>query len=75
MMGCGGEIKKISRGLAMHIISTRKPLGLFYVLESGIYTGIDNLSGNAWTESFTDLRKCECWLGNPNIEMEEFYEQ
>jgi hypothetical protein len=61
-------IKKITTDQAKSVIETREPLGLFYVLENGIYTGIDNSNGYAWTEEFTGLRKCKLWLNNPNIE-------
>jgi hypothetical protein len=61
-------IKKISTEWASSVIETREPLGLFYVLENGTYTGIDNSSGNAWTEEFKGLRQCRQWLSDPNIE-------
>jgi len=64
------EIKKIAKEFAASIIDTRRPLGLFYVLETGVYIGIDNSNGHAWTEEFNSLRKCKRWLTNPNIEAE-----
>jgi len=63
-------IRKISRDQADKLIDTRIPLGLFYYLDAGIYVGIDNTSGQAWTEAFQNLRKCKQWLSNPNIEAE-----
>ena len=63
------KIKKISYERAEGIIDTRKPLGLFYTLLAGIYVGIDNSTGEAWTESFPDLRKCKQWLSNRDIEI------
>lgn len=38
------------------------PLGLFYLKEGVQYIGIDNSSGNAWTEEFSDLAACLMWL-------------
>ena len=38
------------------------PLGLFYLKEGAQYIGIDNSSGNAWTEEFSDLAACLMWL-------------
>jgi hypothetical protein len=61
-------IKKITTEQALSVIETREPLGLFYVLENGTYTGIDNSSGNAWTEEFKGLRECRRWLSDPNVE-------
>ena len=70
-MKVNAEIQKISSEQAKKIIDTRSPLGLFYVLEAGTYTGIDNSNGQAWTEEFPSLRKCKRWLRDPNIEAEE----
>jgi len=64
------EIRKVSHDQAVEIIDTRIPLGLFYYLDAGIYVCIDNFNGQAWTETFPNLRKCKRWLSNPNIEAE-----
>ena len=60
-------IRKITPEQADSIIETRKPLGLFYVLEAKVYVGIDNSNGQAWTEDFPNLQKCKRWLSNPAI--------
>lgn len=60
-------IRKITLEQANTIIDTRQPLGSFYVLEAGIYIGIDNSNGQAWMEEFPNLQKCKCWLSNPNV--------
>ena len=65
------EIEKISYEQAERIIDTRYPLGLFYVLRDGVYIGIDNSNGHAWTEEFPNLRKCKRWLNNRNIIAED----
>ena len=65
------EIKKINLKMAEDVINTRVPLGLFYVLGVGLYTGIDNSYGDAWTETFPDLRRCKRWLSNKNIDINE----
>lgn len=47
---------------AERIINTRKPLGLF-VLDTGAgIIGIDNSTGDAWTEDFPDMTECLLWL-------------
>lgn len=61
------NVKKITSVQAGRIINTRYPLGLFYVLDAGVYVGIDNSTGDAWTEEFPDLRTCKRWLGNPYL--------
>ena len=63
-------IKKIQPKHAIRIIDSRQPLGLFYYLRAGVYVGIDNTNGNAWTEAFPTLRKCKQWLSNPHKEVE-----
>lgn len=48
---------------ATAIIENRKPLGLFAErLEGGKCVGIDNTTGNAWTEEFDDEAACSGWL-------------
>ena len=71
MMKRSVSIIKITPEQAERIIETRDPLGLFYVRSGGIYIGIDNTTGHAWTEEFPNLRQCKRWLINPNIIMEE----
>lgn len=56
------EIKKITPAEASNVIETRKPLGLFYCIDNGIYVGIDNRTGDAWTEDFRDLSAIKKWL-------------
>lgn len=47
---------------ASKIIETRKPLGLFITKEGDLYVGIDNRTGDAWTEDFDCFGKCLAWL-------------
>lgn len=53
------EISKIE---AYQVIDKRKPLGLFFLKEGEGYTGIDNLTGDAWTEEFATRAECIKWL-------------
>lgn len=64
-MNC--DITKIKQEQATVINDTRRPLGLFYSLNDRRYTGIDNTTGQAWTEDFSNLRQCKRWLMNPSI--------
>ena len=64
------EIRKVTTDALLLIIETREPLGLFYALANGVYTGVDNSKGDAWTEDFPDLRHCKRWLSNPYISAE-----
>ena len=64
------KIKKISNEQAENIIDNRQPLGLFYTIIGGLYIGIDNSTGEAWTETFSNLKKCKQWLSNRNLEVE-----
>lgn len=61
------EIKETTSEQASVIIDTRQPLGLFYLLDNSIYVGIDNSTGDAWTEEFSNLRQCKKWLQNPSL--------
>jgi len=61
------KICKLTDRQAEAVIETRQPVGLFYLLSDGIYVGIDNSTGNAWTEEFANLRQCKKWLRNPSV--------
>ena len=54
---------EISRKQAEEVIETRTPCGLFFVVEE-VVTGIDNRTGDAWTEDFATKRECLKWLKN-----------
>jgi len=49
---------------ASKIIETREPKGLFYLLDNGVHVGIDNRTGDAWTEDFKSKAACSKWLRN-----------
>lgn len=67
--GCNEYVECVSQKKALQIINTRKPLGIFYTTEpNGTFTGIDNSTGEAWTEEFKDLNVCKKWL-NGEIEL------
>jgi len=65
------DIEKVTPEALRQIIQTREPLGWFYAKEgSRLYVGVDNSSGDAWTEDFRSLRKCKRWLRNPHLDTE-----
>lgn len=58
-------MKQIPLSEAKKIIDTREPKGVFYTLETlenGTYIGIDNRTGDAFTEEFKTLEKLKEWL-------------
>lgn len=56
------EIKEIDYATAEQIIFSRKPIGLFWLKDNGVYVGIDNSTREAWTEEFSSLTACKRWL-------------
>ena len=38
------------------------PIGRFYHKDGDFYVGVDNSTGDAWTEDFTTLEDCLAWL-------------
>ena len=44
------------------IAGRHEPMGLFYLKEGDKFDGIDNSTGNAWTEEFPDEVSCLRWL-------------
>lgn len=53
---------EVSVEKAKEIIKKRTPRGFFWTLDNGIYVGIDNTTGDAWTEDFPSLEMCLSWL-------------
>ena len=47
---------------AAKIIDNREPLGRFLHKDGGVFVGIDNSDGNAWTEEFKTEAECLLWL-------------
>jgi len=63
------EIEKVTPEAMEQIIDTREPRGLFYRRAGRrLYVGVDNTSGDAWTEEFRSLRHCKRWLRDPSME-------
>ncbi len=63
------EVKSVTAKEALEIVRTRKPIGLFYTIENGQYVGIDNKSGDAWTEGFDTCEDCIRWLAGGYIDL------
>lgn len=61
-------IEIITGEKADKVIKTEKPYGSFIVLEEGGFTGIDNTTGNAFTEDFKDLKNCLAYLNGADLE-------
>lgn len=61
------KAKRITKEEADAIIEARKPEGLFYLMSitdsgSKVFVGIDNRTGDAWTEDFKSKSACLKWL-------------
>ena len=61
-------IQIITHEQASKIIETNKPLGSFITIENDTFTGIDNITGNAFTEDFKDLKNCLAYLNGADLE-------
>lgn len=46
----------------LDVIETREPQGLFLYDAGDKVIGVDNSTGDAWTEEFPDREKCLRWL-------------
>ena len=62
-------VQKISQEDARRLLNScdgtggrYEPLGLFYLEEREKFVGIDNSTGDAWTEEFLDKESCLRWL-------------
>ncbi len=62
------DIKKLTKEQSHNILNTGfetgkyKPIGRFYTKEGDLYIGIDNSTGDAWTEEFKTKASCFKWL-------------
>ena len=67
MLGKNKElINKVTLDVILSVIENYRPLGIFYTKEDGRYVGVDNRTGDAWTELFRSKRKCKKWLRGYN---------
>lgn len=62
-------LREVSREEAAEIIETREPHGVFLCMEASVVVGIDNGTGDAWTEEFEDRTECLKWLLGWNKEV------
>lgn len=68
------EIKKITQQEANNLYDSGHgtgeyaPIGLFYVKYPDQYVGIDNSTGQAWTESFKDKETMLRWLEGEDLD-------
>jgi len=55
--------QRITHDQALRVIENRIPRGLFFYPDpQGVWIGIDNLTGDAWTEEFHWKKNCLTWL-------------
>jgi hypothetical protein len=64
------EIISLSEGLEVISEPSQTKGRKFIMREAGGWTGIDNETGDAWTEHFESQKLCEGWLMNL-FEMED----
>ena len=55
-------IRYVSKATIMEIINTRKPLGNFLNKDGEWWVAVDNTTGRAWTEDFSDLEDAYSFL-------------
>jgi len=55
-------VKKIAKEEAAKVIDTRKPIGKFYLTQGRTIVGIDNTTGDAWTEEFKSFETFYHWI-------------
>lgn len=60
--------KYVSREEALEIIEHRGRRGLFVQETGDKIVGIDNSTGDAWVEEFTNLTECLMWLADKREE-------
>ena len=61
------KIIEVDTKKATQIIETMQPIGLFYCYDRKLVIGIDNSTGESWTEEFKDLESCIDWLNGGEL--------
>ena len=56
------KVVKVEEADLQKIVETREPHGLFYAETKNGAVGVDNRTGDAWTEEFPNKEACERWL-------------
>jgi hypothetical protein len=67
------RIQEVNSQKASIIIQARTPQGLFIQHNGDSWIGIDNSTGDAWTEEFNKRETCVSWLMG-EIEMSDIYD-
>lgn len=60
--------KEVTRRVLNKVISSREPRGLFFARYGRDYIGVDNATGDAWTEMFHTRGACLRWLNGGDLE-------
>lgn len=55
-------IQEITEEAGFKVITSREPMGRFYYKEGNRWIGLDNRSGDCWTEAFGTKAECLAWL-------------
>lgn len=53
----------VGKNMLIHIIDRRAPKGRFWTRDNGRFVGVDNSTGEAWTEEFDTKEACFDYLG------------
>ena len=56
------KIHRVNPERLLNVIDFRTPLGLFLTKEGGKWVAVDNSTGDAWTEEFSQKRQAIQWL-------------
>lgn len=60
--------KEITSVEADNIIENRIPRGQFLLKDGDLFVGIDNSTGDAWTEEFKKKDECVRWLAGEDLD-------
>lgn len=69
--GEDGGIVRLTKDEALAVIESRTPIGKFFTSDGECIIGIDNTTGDAWTEEFTGLDACIRWMKDRSMTKEE----
>ncbi|UOQ84018.1 LPD25 domain-containing protein [Gracilibacillus salinarum] len=65
------EVNKAAMGYVIDHKEEEHTKGLYYYVDGDVVVGVDNSTGEAWTEEFDHIVKCKAWLKRYDLDIEQ----
>ncbi|WP_444545965.1 LPD25 domain-containing protein [Virgibacillus salexigens] len=68
------ELTEVDKAAMEYVIDHKEEEhteGLYYCVDGDVVVGVDNSTGEAWTEEFDHIVKCKAWLKRYDLDIEQ----